>query len=307
MILIPIAIWLGLLWALVKFGVLKRWYLWMKISPLVIWVTALLVIFIPLNWTNPKGGALITVGSISVKPAVEGNVVEVPVNSWTPISQGDVLFQIDKTRYEAALDQAEAQLILAKLQLTRNEELLSRDAIAEAEVEALRTQVSVAEASVKSATFDLENTTVRAPFDGIVPAVTLLPGNWVNKGSPVMAFLDTGNPIVNIILKQNQLRNVKVGQPAEATFKALPGRTFGGTVVGIYPSSPDAEYQIDGATPEVPEVLDTTYVVTLNLEFEGVDLPAGSSGQAAIYTDRGQDFSVIQKITLRMTAWMNYF
>lgn len=307
MALIPIAIWMGLLWALVKFGVLRRWYIWMKISPVVIYVTALIVVFIPLNWTNPKGAAAITVGSVSIKPAVEGDVVEVEAKSWDPIKRGDLLFQIDPTRYSAALDEAKARLQLAKLQLARNEELLSRNTIAKAEVEAMQAQVAVAEAAVTTASFDLINTSVTAPFDGTVPAVTLLPGNWVSKGAPVMAFLDTHNPVVNVILKENQLRHVKVGQPAEATFKARPGVTFGGIVSGIFRSSPDAEYQIDGATPEVPNVLDTNYVVTLALDTGGVELPPGSSGEAAIYTDVGQDFSTIQKITLRMTAWLNFF
>ena len=41
-----------------------------------------------------------------------------------------------------------------------------------------------------------------------------------------------------------------MGQRAEAVFKVFPGRTFQGTVAGLYFSSPDAEYALDGETPE---------------------------------------------------------
>ena len=60
-----------------------------------------------------------------------------------------------------------------------------------------------------------------------------------------------------IVLNQNQIRNVEPGQTAEAVFRAFPGRTFTGTVKGLFLSSRDAEYVLDGATPEVPEILDT--------------------------------------------------
>ena len=307
MILIPIAIWLGFLWLLVKVGVLKRWFLWMKISPAVIWLAALVVIFLPLNWNAPKAGATVTVGSQGIKPAVSGPVTEVSAQSWTPIAEGDVLFEIDEATFVAAVNKAKAELALAEDQLARKEALLERQTVPETEVEALRAQVEVARADLALAKIDLENATVRAPFAGIVPAVTLLSGDRVSAGVPVMAFLDIDNPVVNVVLKQNQIRNVKAGQKAEATFKAFPGRVFEGTVAGTFLSSAAAEYTLDGATPEVPEVIDTTYVATLVLDLEGMTLSPGSSGQGVIYTDQGADFHVVQQITLRMTAWMNYF
>ncbi|MDV7146001.1 efflux RND transporter periplasmic adaptor subunit [Tropicimonas sp. TH_r6] len=307
MILVPIILWLGFLWVLVKLGVLKRWHLWMKISPVVIWLTAMLVIFLPLNWNAPKAGATVTVGSQGIKPAVSGPVTEVAAQSWTPIAEGDVLFEIDKAKYLAAVNKTKAELALAEDQLSRKQTLLERQAVAETEVEALRAEVEVVRADLALAQIDLENTTVRAPFRGIVPATTLLPSDRVAAGVPVMAFLDIDNPVVNVVLKQNQIRNVMEGQRAEATFKTFPGRVFQGTVSGVFLSAPTAEYTLDGATPEVPEVIDTTYVATLDLELEGVSLPPGSSGQGAIYTDQGTEFHVLQQVTLRMTAWMNYF
>lgn len=307
MILLLVGSYVGLLWLLVKVGVFPKWYGWMKVSPVVVGIVAFMAIFLPLNWNAPMGGTMVTVGSVGIKPAVAGPVTEVVAKSQTPISSGDVLFEIDKTPYAAALLQAQAQLALAQDQLARKEELLSRNTVAEAEVESLRANVAIAEAGVTLAEVDLANTTVRAPFDGIVPAMTLLPGNQVAPNVPVLAFLDIGTPVINLVLSQNQIRNVKPGQKAEAVFKAFPGQTFQGTVSGLYLTSPDAEYDLGGATPEVPTISDTTYVVVLDLDTKGLSLPPGASGQGLVLTDQGTKFQFINQLTLRMTTWMNFF
>lgn len=307
MILLLVGGWTGLLWLLVKIGVLKKWYTWMKVSPAVIGVVAFLAIFLPLNWNVPMGGTTVTVGSVGIKPGVGGPVTEVVASSWKPIARGEVLFEIDKTTFTAALRQAEAQLALARDQLSRKEELLKRNTVAAAEVEVQRSGVAVAEAALTVAEVNLANATVRAPFDGIIPAMTLLPGNRVSPNVAVMAFLDDGNPVVNLILAQNQMRNVKTGQRAEAIFRAFPGRTFEGTVNGVYLSSPDAEYTLDGATPELPTISDTRYTVTLDLDLGGLTLPPGSSGKGAVFTGHGTQFQFIQQLTLRMGTWMNFF
>ncbi|UWQ89551.1 efflux RND transporter periplasmic adaptor subunit [Rhodobacteraceae bacterium M382] len=307
MILLLVGSYVGLLWLLVKVGVLPKWYGWMKVSPVVVGVVAFMVIFLPLNWNAPMGGTMVTVGSVGIKPAVAGPVTEVVAKSRVPIAQGDVLFEIEKTPYTASLQQAQAQLALAQDQLARKEELLSRNAVAEAEVESLRANMAVAKAAVTLAEVDLANTTVRAPFDGMVPAMTLLPGNRVAPNVAVLAFLDISNPVINLVLSQNQIRNVKPGQKAEAVFKSFPGQTFQGTVSGLFLSSPDAEYDLNGATPEVPTITDTTYVVVLDLDTHGQTLPPGSSGQGLVLTDQGAKFQFINQLTLRMTTWMNFF
>ena len=110
MILVIIGIWLGFLWLLVKVGVLKGWSLWMKVSPVVIWALATLMIFIPLNWNSPVGPATVTIGSVQITPNVSGKVDEVLVKSRVLIPKGELLFRIDPTRYEATLRQAIQQL-----------------------------------------------------------------------------------------------------------------------------------------------------------------------------------------------------
>jgi RND family efflux transporter MFP subunit len=306
MITLIIAIWMGFLWLLVKVGILKKWHLWMKISPVVVWAAAQAIIFLPLSWTAPVGPVSVVVSSVQVRPSVTGPVIEVPVASWTPLKTGDVLFKVDPEPYAANVRQAEARLKLAEEQLTRKRQLFARQAVAEAETEAAEAEVEMARAQMNLAKIDLENTTVRAPMDGIVPSVVLLPGNRVAAGQDVMAVLDVDRPIVAMIVKQNAIRHVRPGQPAEVVFRSLPGQTFAASVSKLYQSAPHAEFNTSGKTPDVPEIRDTTYAVELSVDLQGEALTPGVSGQAAIMTDKVGSLGVIRQITLRMTTWMNF-
>lgn len=306
MILIVVGGYVGVLWLLVKVGVFRKWYGWMKVSPIIVGLLVFLAIFFPLNWNAPIGDTTVTVGSVGIKSPVAGRVTRVHAQSWVPISKGDVLIEIDRTAQQAALKQAKAQLLLAKDQLKRKQGLLNRSVVSEAEVEILRANVEVAESAVTAAEVELSYTSIRAPFDGIIPAITLLPGNWAGANTDLLAFLDVNNPFVNLILNQNQIRNVKPGQSVEAVFRTYPGRTFQGTVKNLILSSRDAEYVLDGATPKVPEIRDTDYVVELELDMQGLVLPPGASGQGIVLTDKGTKFQFINQLTLRMTSWMNY-
>jgi len=306
MITVVIGVWMAFLWILVKVGVLKKWHLWMKFSPVAVWLVANLVIFLPLNWTAPVGPVTVTIASVQIAPAVSGVVTEVPVVSWAPMKQGDVLFRIGAEEYEAAVKQAQAKLTAAEQALGRKKKLLASNTVAQAEVDTLEADVAVASAQLSIAQFDLGDTVVRAPLDGIVPAVTILPGNRVVANTPVMAFLDIDRPLVNLILSQNGIRNVRVGQPAEVVFRSYPGQTFPSKVARIYLSSPDAEYVGSGLSPRVPEVKDTQYVIGLEADLGDIVLPPGASGQGAVLTDKVGSLGVIRQITLRMTTWMNF-
>ena len=47
MALVIIALWLGFLWLLVRFGILKKWTLWMKLSPIAVWAIVMVLVMLP--------------------------------------------------------------------------------------------------------------------------------------------------------------------------------------------------------------------------------------------------------------------
>jgi multidrug resistance efflux pump len=306
MTLILVGIWLGFLWLLVKFGILKGWALWMKLSPVAVWLAVQVVLFLPMTWSALSGPVTVVAESVGITPNVSGVVIKIQAKSWVPIKKGDILFQLDPEIYKAAVERIEAQLKLAQLRVQQKSTLLAKGVGRGVEVESTEAQVKQLAAQLRAARWDLDQTTVRAPIDGVVPGVILQPGSRVSTSTAVMALIDTTNPIVDVQIAQNHLRHIKVGQAAEVIFPLYPGKTFPAKVAKIYRANPVGQLQPSGLAPSIKEAHGERFVIALVLDDPTLELPVGAAGTAAIYTAEFPISHVFRQITLRMTTWLNF-
>ncbi|MGV8923492.1 MAG: efflux RND transporter periplasmic adaptor subunit [Thermomonas sp.] len=93
--------------------------------------------------------------------------------------------------------------------------------------------ILAAQAKLEIAQYDLASTVVRAPHYGVVTNMTLSTGQFIAAGSPAMTFIDANSAWVTIDLRENQLQDVKPGDPAHLLFDAIPGTIFEGRVQSI--------------------------------------------------------------------------
>ena len=97
-----------------------------------------------------------------------------------------------------------------------------------------------ASATRQSTSVDLSRTVVYAPEDGVVTRVDQLQvGAYVNP-SQTLFFLLSGEPWIDANFKENQLRYMRVGQPATVEVDALGGRKLAGHVASFSPGSGSA-------------------------------------------------------------------
>jgi multidrug resistance efflux pump len=89
---------------------------------------------------------------------------------------------------------------------------------------------------------------VRAPADGYVTNLALRTGARVANlpMAPVMAFIDTSDTIIGVEIPQIDARYVAPGQPAEVTFKFLPGQVFSGKVESVLQAIATGQLQTSG-------------------------------------------------------------
>lgn len=145
-------------------------------------------------------GSTRAVESADVMARVAGNLETVEFEPSSFVDAGDVLFTIEKTKYKAARDAAEASLNsakadlrLAETELTRVEKASRSRAVSEVDVDRARASRDMAEASVASAEANLADaeltysyTDVLAPFDGFVSRHLVDPGNLVGQSGPTL-------------------------------------------------------------------------------------------------------------------------
>ena len=182
---------------------------------------------------------------VTVAPDVPGLVSDVFVQDNQKVTKGQQLFRIDQRRFQYALDQAKADLASnqadldqAKRDLVRSKSLTSV-AITPQQVEHSQQTVDVAQAKLDAANaalevarLNLERSTVLAPVNGIVTNFDLLPGRYVNVGTPVFALINSDSFRVEGYFEETKLRRIRVGEDATVKLIGDP-RVLSGHVESI--------------------------------------------------------------------------
>lgn len=309
MIIVLLNVYLLILFLLVRFKIVPFNLFW-KVSPAIVLLLLLLGLFIPMNWGAPQGSALVVRHSVAIVPDVAGEVVDVPVQANTPLTSGDVLFRIDPVPFEAQVRALEAQLKFEELRLSQMTQLQQRDAGRGFDVEQRQSEVDRLRAQLDGAKWNLDKTVVKAPADGYVTNVALRKGARVTSLplAPVMAFIDTSETIIGVEIAQNDARYIAVGQPVELTFKFMPGKIYTGRVESVLQAISTGQTQTSGSAVVPKAIQAAPFAIRIKLDDQefAKQLPAGSVGEAAIFTDHVKAAHVIRQVLLRQTAILNY-
>jgi multidrug resistance efflux pump len=309
MIVFLLNIYLALLFVLVKTKIVPFNMFW-KVSPVIVLLALLIGLFIPMGWGAPSGQALVIRQSVAIVPDVAGEVIDVPVEANKPIKAKEVLFKIDPVPFQAQVDALEAQLKFEQLRLSEMTALRNRDSGRAFDVEQRQATVDQLKAQLAGANYNLEKAVVRAPADGYVTNLALRKGARVGSLplSPAMAFIDTSETIVGIEVQQINARYIAAGQKVEIAFKYLPGEIATGKVETVLQAISTGQAAPSGQAVTPQQLNAAPFVVRVALDDKALAarLPAGSTGEAAIFTDRVQAAHMIRQVLLRQTAILNY-
>jgi membrane fusion protein, multidrug efflux system len=171
-------------------------------------------------------GTVEAYSTVSVKSQIDGYIAAVYFREGQDVKKGDLLVQIDPRPYQAALNQAEANLARDRAQLVqagtdeRRYGYLLRQGVgsqeqydqAHANAEALRATVMADEAAVQTAKINLGYTKIYSPIDGRTGTLILHPGNLVkaNDSSGVIVVINQIRPIyVDFYLPERNLAEVR--------------------------------------------------------------------------------------------------
>jgi RND family efflux transporter MFP subunit len=164
---------------------------------------------------------------IGVTPDVSGLVAEVLVHDNQAVKRGDVLFRVDRARFDLAQRQAEAVVAsrLAALQEAVREanryQSLNNVAVSQEKQQQTQSAQEQAAAAYQQAMADrdvaalnLKRAEVTAPANGLVTNFDLRPGDYVNAGKAVFALIDTDTLHVDGYFEETKLDRIHPGDPA---------------------------------------------------------------------------------------------
>lgn len=142
-------------------------------------------------------GQVEAIDRVTVQPRVSGNIVATRFREGKVVKKGDLLFEIEDTRYKAAVEEAvakkaqlEAKLLYAKNSFERYNRLLASKSVsmdtvenAKSTMHALEAEIQSADAAITVAKDDLNYTKLTAPITGRTGRVTFSTGNYITPTS----------------------------------------------------------------------------------------------------------------------------
>lgn len=210
----------------------------------------------------------------SVSAKLPGRLAYLGVSEGSHVVEGQVIARLDNADYAAGVTAAEANLASARASLieiesdrdqlqrearrardvrAQNAQLVSaqelelaesRAAQAEARVRAQQARVQSADAGLRLAQANFENTLIRAPFTGTVlrkdaevgEVVAPSVGGGLTRGA-VVTMADLATLEVEVDVNEAYIARIESGQPARITLDAYPDTSFRGVVRMVVPTA----------------------------------------------------------------------
>ena len=202
-------------------------------------------------------GYVVASRKAAVATKATGRLVWLGVREGSVVKEGEVIARLESGDVAAQVDQgaaqvqsAQAELADARTALERAKDLAAKKFIAGASLDAAqarfdkaRAAVAVAQANRRGSEVAVEQTLIRAPFDGVVLTKAANVGDVItpfssatdSKGA-VVTMADMNTLEVEADVSEANLAKIQVGQPVEIALDAFPDLRFRGEVGRIVPT-----------------------------------------------------------------------
>ncbi|MEX0584763.1 MAG: efflux RND transporter periplasmic adaptor subunit [Natronospirillum sp.] len=201
-----------------------------------------------------------------VRAQVSGEVAEVLHREGARIVTGATLLRIDPVDLPGRLRSAQALENQRESELDGVRQLVERGLQNVSDGRAAEALYQDAVANRRSLELQLQRTTVRAPFSGVIENLSVEPGSYLSVGAELVHILDYSPLKVRVQVSENKINELALGNPAQVTL--VTGNRFAGEVSFIS-SRANAEtrtFTVDiQATTDAPEAAGVSAEITFPL------------------------------------------
>jgi len=249
-------------------------------------------------------GTLNPVVNVTVGSQVSGIITKLNVDYNSIVKSNEVIAEIDPSTYEAAVEQAKANLAnaranleLQQVEMQRSAKLYTNNLISGSDYDtAVATrdeaaaQVQIQEASLTNALANLGYCKIHSPVDGVVISRSVDLGQTVASSFNTPTLFQIANDLtkmqIDTSVDEADIGGVKNGQAADFTVYAYPNRTFHGVVT-----------QVRNAPTTVNNVV--TYDTVIDVTNSDYSLKPGMTANVSIVVAEHNDVLEIPNAALR--------
>jgi membrane fusion protein (multidrug efflux system) len=182
--------------------------------------------------------------SVDVTAKVSNLVTAIRFDEGQQVRRGEVLVELDGEQARADLAVANAALTESASQLKRSRELHVTRVLSDQQIEQIEATHAANQARVAAARSRVNDTVIRAPFDGRVGLRRVSVGSLVAPGTVITTLDDTRTIKLDFTVPERVVAAMRAGLELEATSVAYPGEVFTGRVDSV-------DSRVDPATRSV--------------------------------------------------------
>jgi membrane fusion protein (multidrug efflux system) len=198
------------------------------------------VVVQPIEEAIEAVGTLAANERIEVKSEIDATITAIHFEEGQAVHAGQVLVELDPMKLKAALAEAVANLTMTQASSQRYAALRASGAVAQQEVDQTQAAWAANEALVERLTSDLEDATIKAPFDGLAGARLVSVGQFLARGTTLTTLIDPDPMKLGFRIPERHLGAIREGQAVKLQIAAYPEAAFTGEVYFIDPQIEEA-------------------------------------------------------------------
>ncbi|WP_339699583.1 efflux RND transporter periplasmic adaptor subunit [Algoriphagus aquimarinus] len=189
-------------------------------APTEVAVTTYTVISKSVMGIDEYPSTLVPLNEVEIRPQIGGYITNIYIQDGQEVKKGQRLYEIDRSKYAASQQQAQALVESAKANLAKvskdydrykrldEEEAIAKQQLdyAESAVLDAKAQLSSAQAQLTSSSTDYSYSVLSAPFDGTVGISQVRMGAQVSPGQPLLNTLSSNDPMaLNFVVNEREI------------------------------------------------------------------------------------------------------
>jgi membrane fusion protein (multidrug efflux system) len=227
-------------------------------------------------------GTILANEYVEIKSETEGVIEKINFEEGQRVNRGDLLIQLDESKFTTALAEAEAAFKLSEATFERAKQLNKDKLISSQEYDQAAAMYNANQATVDRRKRDLKDTRIYASFSGYVGARSVSPGQVIARNTSLTVLVDLDTVKVEVSVPERFLGQLRTGQDLELSVAAFPGRKFRGRVYFVAPAVDPllrtalVKAQIANAERELKPGMFANLDLTLQVREKAVVIPEGA-------------------------------
>ncbi len=158
--------------------------------------------------------------TVNLKSQIKGRIINLPVEKGTRVNKGDAICRLDVEDRNANYVESIALVTQRELEYKASEKLFAQGHRSETQHSGAKSALEAAIARSIRMKVNLDNTVIRAPFDGVINDRLIEVGDYMKEGESCALIMEEDPFLVVADISENDISQVKVGDTAHALLQS---------------------------------------------------------------------------------------